>query len=354
MSDYKDSVNKAIGKKVDGIMEELPDCARRFLKQKAGAGKAEKTLLAYAQDLQGYFRYLCENNAYFAEKGVPGITSEDLSQMKAEDAAEFLMSLRQLKLATQKHYRTVLNQFYKFLVQMDEVPKNPFELIPISRKETADLHFLDIEEQAAFMDAVVNQGTLSDRQRLTSEKNQVRDTAICFLFLSTGIRVSELVGLDITDLDLKHHKFRVTRKGAREHTEDVYVSDRAQTLLEDYLQIRKDRYSPLPSDQALFLTEGRRIRKDGSTERIRQPGHRISVKTVERLVKKYVDASVPEKAGQITPHKLRTTFAENVLQKTGNLELTKDLLGHRNIASTTHYVTTTEKEKEEARNLMEP
>ncbi len=352
MSAYKDAVNREISMQVKELSRQLPDPARQFLLHKAAGGSSERTLLSYSQNLLNYFRYLCENNSYFAKKRIPDITVDDLADMTTEDASEFLVSLRTGKLSTQKHYRTTLNQFYKFLVQTDRIRKNPFEMTSITHKEAQNIHFLDEDEQKMFMEGIENQRGLTGKQKAAAEKNQVRDTAICAIFLSTGIRVSELVGLDLSDIDLKHHRFTVTRKGAREHTEDVYMSDSAEERLLDYLDIRET-YAPAPSDKAVFLTEGRLVRKDGNKERVKEPGHRISVKTVERLVKKYVEANVPEKAGKITPHKLRTSFAENVLRKTGNVELTKDLLGHRNIASTTHYVTTTEEEKEKARNITE-
>ena len=295
-------------------------------------------------------RYLQDNNSCIKSKAISQIAYEDLSSLTHEDASEFLVSLRDNKLATQKHYRATLNQFYKYMVFTEKVSRNPFEFTKMQHKEQANLKFLDNDEKMLFINNVSSGSGLSKHQKTAHEKNKERNMAICALFLSTGIRISELVGLDLPDIDMSHHRLIVTRKGARERTDDVYMSDDAEEALRAYMTIR-DRYSPAPSDKAVFLSEGRMKKTENG--KIKEPGSRISVKTVERMVAKYVDTSVPEKAGKITPHKLRATFAETILQKTGNIELTKDLLGHKNIASTTHYVTTTEDEKKNARNLTQ-
>ena len=167
-------------------------------------------------------------------------------------------------------------------------------------------------------------------------KASKRDTAICTVFLDTGIRVSELVGMNIKDINFGRHGIKVYRKGGNFDT--VYMSDHAEEILQDYLQNARDSYKPDKSEQAVFLN------RDGA---------RMSVRSVEKLVKKYMNSSVPDKADRITPHKLRTTFAENMLQKTGDVEKVQKLMGHSSISSTMHYVTSTEEAIEAVRNLTE-
>ena len=117
-----------------------------------------------------------------------------------------------------------------------------------------------------------------------------------------------------------------------------YFSDSAGEYLQTYLDCR-EKYKPLPNERAVFLNRS---------------GERISVRSVELMVKKYISASVPSETKRITPHKLRSTYAETMLKATGgDLERVQKLLGHSSITSTTHYVASTEEEKEAVRNLSD-
>ncbi len=116
------------------------------------------------------------------------------------------------------------------------------------------------------------------------------------------------------------------------------MSDRAEEILSDYIENARPEYAPAEKEEAVFLNRS---------------GQRISVRAIQKLVKKYMLSSVPDKADRITPHKLRTTFAENMLMKTGDVEKVQKLMGHSSISSTMHYVTSTEEAIEAVRNLSQ-
>ena len=164
---------------------------------------------------------------------------------------------------------------------------------------------------------------LSKRQKLSLDKNMLRELCICSLLLDTGIRVSELVGIDIDDINMNKNMIYINRKGAKEG--HVYFSQDMKMLLEEYLEFR-EYYSPTDDERALFLA---------STAK--NKGHRLSVRSVQLLVKKYAIAAKIPKARQITPHKLRSSFAMDALKATGNLALVQKMLGHDNISTTTIY-----------------
>ena len=142
--------------------------------------------------------------------------------------------------------------------------------------------------------------------------------------------------MNMKDINFAKHGIRVFRKGGNFDT--VYMSDKAEEIMTDYLENGRPSYKPSDKEEAVFLNRS---------------GSRISVRSVEKLVKKYMLSAVPDKADRITPHKLRTTFAENMLLKTGDVEKVQKLMGHSSISSTMHYVTSTEEAIEAVRNLSQ-
>ncbi len=144
--------------------------------------------------------------------------------------------------------------------------------------------------------------------------------AILSLFLGTGIRVSELVGLDLEDVDFSTNSFLITRKGGSKAI--LYFSDEVSEPLKAYIKLRNE-LTPSPDGEgALFLS---------------LQNKRISVRAVEIMVKKYATAAAPLKK-RLSPHKLRSTFGTNLYHETGDIYLVADVLGHKDVNTTKrHY-----------------
>ena len=178
---------------------------------------------------------------------------------------------------------------------------------------------LDIDEVARLLDNVESGEQLTGKQLAYHEKTKVRDLALLTLFLGTGIRVSECVGLNIDDIDLKNNGIKIVRKGGNEVI--VYFGDEVLEALLPYLEERK-RIEALPGHtNALFLSMQRK---------------RMSVRSVENLVKKYAKTVTTMK--NITPHKLRSTYGTNLYNETGDIYLVADVLGHKDVNTTKkHY-----------------
>ena len=265
------------------------------------------------------------------------------------DIAEFLHDLRMPKKrssnagesvcseTTIMHYMVSLNRLFNYLAAHRYIKSNPVELIRRGRVKKKEIVYLERDEKQELLDTIETGEKLTERQRKFHDvKTSKRDTAICTIFLDTGIRVSELVGMNLNDINFNRHGIRVFRKGGNFDT--VYMSDRAEEILSDYIENGRPEYSPAEKEEAVFLNRS---------------GQRISVRAIQKLVKKYMLSSVPDKADRITPHKLRTTFAENMLMKTGDVEKVQKLMGHSSISSTMHYVTSTEEAIEAVRNLSQ-
>ncbi len=152
--------------------------------------------------------------------------------------------------------------------------------------------------------------------------------------LGTGIRVSELVGLDINNIDFNTNGILIRRKGGKEAT--VYFGDEVYTALTDYLEIRNRIIPEAGSENALFLS---------------LQNKRMSVRSVENLVKKYASIVTPLK--HITPHKLRSTYGTTLYQETGDIYLVAEVLGHKDVNTTRkHYAAIENDRKYRARNIV--
>ena len=143
--------------------------------------------------------------------------------------------------------------------------------------------------------------------------------ALFTLFLGTGIRVSECVGLDIDDVDFKNNSIKVTRKGGNEMY--VYFGDEVQEALEDYIVSVRSHIVPVEGhENALFYSSQRK---------------RITVRAVQNLVSKYTSYITNK---HITPHKFRSTYGTTLYKETGDIYLVADVLGHKDVNTTRkHY-----------------
>ena len=178
---------------------------------------------------------------------------------------------------------------------------------------------LDGDEVLNIIDTAESGTGLSPHQRAYHEKNKVRDRAILMLFLGTGIRISELVGLNNDDLNFKDNSFVVTRKGGSKSI--LYFDDDVAAALQRYLEYKEMNYEDLKEPNALFVSSNR---------------SRITVRAVENMVQKYAKIVSPLK--KISPHKLRSTYGTALYKATGDIYIVADVLGHKDVNTTRkHY-----------------
>ena len=188
--------------------------------------------------------------------------------------------------------------------------------------EKAIIH-LEPDEVAIFLDSLESyEKELTGRKKDFFLKTKVRDIAIVTLFLGTGIRVSECVGLDLNDVNFRENSIRIIRKGGNEAV--LYFGEEVEKALLDYIEGPRAQIAQqaLPGEEnALFFSLQKK---------------RISVHAVENLVEKYAREFVPQK--KITPHKLRSTFGTALYQETEDIYLVADVLGHSDVGTTRkHY-----------------
>lgn len=196
-----------------------------------------------------------------------------------------------------------IRSFFRFLLRRGIIAKNPAELIATPKKEQRLPFHLDIDQATTLMEAPD-----------VAQKHVLRDRAILELLYSSGLRVSELTGLDFTELDLAGGMVRVTGKGGKERI--VPVGCRAQAALQEYIDQRENN----TGKGAVFLNTR---------------GDRINRRNVARIVRAHVAQIAAFK--EISPHTLRHTFATHMLEGGADLRAIQELLGHASLSTTQKY-----------------
>ena len=332
---YHVALSKNYTVKIRALLAELPVLCGSFFRA-IDSQTSVLTRYAYAVDLRGFFQFAAQQSDLFAGQDIPSLTAADLEKVQAYHIELFLSEVS----FYQKGDREWINQerakarklsslrsFFKFLHKQEYLPTNVAALVDIPKLSEKAIIRLEPNEVANLLDLAENGEGLTDRQKAYHASTKLRDVAILTLFLGTGIRISELVGIDCTDIDFENNAFVVTRKGGNEDI--LHFGDEVHTALSDYLAIR-EKFSPLSGhEQALFLSLQRR---------------RMNVRTVELLVKKYAALATPLK--KITPHKLRSTYGTMLYHETEDIYLVADVLGHKDVNTTRkHYAASSEEHK---------
>lgn len=307
---------------------------------------ASRTRIAYAYDLRIFFHFLQETNPYFKNKELKDISIDDLDKLKVFDIEEYMEYLKYYSNDEHDTYGKVnkergisrkissLKAFYNYFYKSEMIKTNPAALVTLPKKHEKEIIRLDADEVALLLDFVENGDGLTEKQLAYHKKNKIRDLAIMTLMLGTGIRVSECVGIDIKDVDLKNDGVKVHRKGGKEVI--VYFGDEVRAVLLDYMEERKRIIPEKGHENALFLS---------------MQNKRISVRSIENMVKKY--SALVTNIKHITPHKLRSTYGTNLYKETGDIYLVADVLGHSDVNTTRkHYAAIQEDRRRSAKNAV--
>lgn len=299
-----------------------------------------RTVLGYARDLEIFCLYLKEQNPLINDYN--DITPDLLDCLKMKDITEYLIFLDSYKRENDVKDKcnneegrarklSALKSFWKWATQSEVLQSNPTILVAAPRLHNKEVVQLNPDESSSLLKAVQSGASLTDNQLKNSRNLIDRDAAIIALFLGTGIRVSELVGIDMKDIDFKENSILITSKGGDQ--KKVYFSGDVKEFLLQYIE--NTRREPADGSDALFLS---------------RRGTRLSVRGVEHMVKKHTKNTIPQK--RIYPHRFRSSYGTHVYLNSKDLFLASDALGHKNLSSVKRYIRIDEERRKSVANMV--
>lgn len=305
-------------------LDEFPPILREFASYKTAIqGCSPKTSSEYLLDLRTFFRYLLAKDNHidpdsdeFFEIDISEINVEYIKGITAERIYDFLLytgNVRKNMWSSKARKLSAIKALFKFMsVKRGYLEENPAANIESPKRKKTLPKFLSLEESRLLLDTVRND---------VHSKSRLRDLCIITLFLNCGMRLNELVGISLDDLDRELMHVRVLGKGNKERI--IYLNDACKKVVADYLiQIRLNEQNKYIPDKALFLSNR---------------NSRITDKMVQKVVYKYLDMSGLG-SKHYSVHKLRHTAA-TLMYQTGNVDIRvlKDILGHEQLNTTQIY-----------------
>ncbi|MEA2004998.1 MAG: tyrosine recombinase XerC [Acidobacteriota bacterium] len=265
-----------------------------FLTHEKNASK--HTIASYRRDLYQLAEYL----------GKRKITLKDIDNVVLRG---FLATLyeKQNKKSTVARKLAAIRSFFQFCLRKKILDDNPAKVVSTPKQEKHMPSFMSEDEMSIFLDLPQSKKPLD-----------LRDKAILELLYATGIRVSELVGIDLEDVNFQEKLIRVKGKGKKERL--VPFGKKAEESMRVYFQSRYIIHDGEIDQEALFLN---------------YKGQRITSRSIERVVDKYIQRSALHR--KISPHSLRHSFASHLLSRGADLRVIQELLGHESLATTQKY-----------------
>ncbi len=319
--------NKNNMKKLNDLLVNLPAfCSVFFIGTQDTT--TPLTRINYAIDLKTFFNYLVTYESEFLNKQIKDLSLTDMDQITAQTIERYLAYLSYydkdngvvLTNGERGKLRKLssLRAFFKYFFNKDMFKSNVASKVKSPKLHEKPIIRLEPQETQELMYFCDTLNGFSNHQKKYNEKFKTRDNAILSLFLTTGIRVSECVGLNVDDFNFSLNSFRVTRKGGNQVI--LYFGEETSKILQDYLKYRETLNIP-KEERAMFLSSQNK---------------RMMVRTMEYLVKKYAKVATPLK--NITPHKLRSTYGTNLYKETKDIYIVAEVLGHKDVNTTKkHY-----------------
>ncbi len=347
--DYRLVVDEKRMLQIREITKELPPACADYLRA-ISTTTTTLTRLAYAYDLRIFFLFLHHEIPRFAKYQnlyeLTDLDIESITQRELEQYVEYLTiyfpqeeeradkAIRNNELGIMRKISS-LRSFFAYLFKSNRISRNVATLISLPKIHEKPILRLEMDEISKMLSVIETGDKLTPRQKAYQIHTRTRDFAIISLFLGTGIRVSECVGINLEDIDFDQNAFLVTRKGGNQVI--LYFPDEVATALQSYYDERIE-IEPFPGhEEAFFLSLQKK---------------RISQRAVQNLVKKYAAVAAPLKK-KISPHKLRSTFGTNLYNETGDIYLVADVLGHSDVNTTRkHYAAMSQARRKEAAKFV--
>ena len=322
----------------ESIEKELPKFLRGYFAYLKG-NVLPMTRLAYLHDIKFFFNYLMEETDLTRAKDLTQITAEDLNGVQAVDVNMFIDYCRKYKVETKNavymyenanktlaRKKSSVSVLFKYLYRDGLIEKNitdGFDPIRVPKPGEKEIKALQDDEVMIMLDAVTSGTGLTAHERSYWEKTRLRDKAILILFLTYGLRLSELQQLNVSSFNFSRGEFKIYKKRGKESIMPLNIS--ATEVVRDYIDRER------PHEEKI---------QDGHTDALflSLQGRRITERQIRDLVKKYTSIALntSRKAGY-SPHKLRATAATSLIGRGNSIYDVAALLDHEQVTTTQLY-----------------
>ena len=340
-SDKPDNVIKKendIYMECENLEEQLPRFLRGYFAYLKG-NVLPMTRLAYLHDVRFFMQYLIDETDLTEAKTTKEIKLSDLNKVKAVDVNLFIDYCRKYKVVEDKvvtYYtndnkslarkKSSVSVLFKYLYRDELVEKNitdGFDPIRVPKPGEREIKALQDDEVMIMLDAVTTGQGLTDKERNYWEKTKKRDKAILIMFLTYGLRLSELQQLNVSSFQWGRGEFKIYRKRGKESI--MPLNESVTAVIHDYLDNERKPDSEIADEHkdALFLS---------------LQGKRMTERQIRELVKKYTSIALnTSRKGGYSPHKLRATAATSLIGRGNSIFDVAALLDHEQVTTTQLY-----------------
>lgn len=301
----------------------LPDIISEFYYDLSGSNKSYMTLEKYVDYVMDFVNFIkpADKNTFYKDIK-PIDINKYMSSIRNKNVNGNIIRLGDSIRATRW---SALNTFFEFLKDNGYIMENPVSFTKRPKvKDEHEVIYLTEDEIQIVLNNIKGKATYREMNR---------DLCIVGLAISTGLRVSALVQINISDINFENRTIKVIEKGQKYRT--VSFGENTEKLIKSWLEDRELFYKPYYGSDALFTS---------------QKKCRINTDAVRKIVNKYTNDVIPK---HITPHKLRSTACTLLYSKTNDLYLCAEVLGHKNVSTTQRYTKVFDEKKEKATNILD-
>lgn len=352
--EYRDKIEKEQKAAIARLLDALPPYVTDYNNYKKSK-VAVKTRREYIQDIHTFFLFLKESNPYLKNKEMRDIPLDALSSLKLDDFGEYENWLQDEDTGngynspvTIKRKKSSLRSLFDYLYASEKIDVNPVAKIEkgkADRKDRKDIRVLSDDERLLFLarfdeNFVLAEEKLQEAKKKAEKANKSvsgaalmkpaivkRDKAIVYLFLGSGLRISELCAVNCADIVPELKRINVIRKGDEHNkkilrSDHVLLSDEVMSVLMEYMEEYREiiGYDTNNYD-ALFLSSKHT---------------RITPRAIEQMVKDYAEETLGKGCG-VHPHVLRASYGDRYFERTGNILATSEVMNHASVDVTSQY-----------------
>lgn len=297
-------------------------------------GESINTQIGYCIDLRIFLEYL-QKFKFRDVEALESFTVEHMGKVRAEDIIRFKAYLKEYQSTyispdgktvtrTRRNSSYGINRklsavrgLFSYLYKTDQIPENVTDKVDMNKLHQKIKKPLSTQETLRLLNILYHgEGFFTGRHLTEYLRSKQRDIAILISYLGTGVRVSELVNLNIQDVCFDTSSFIVTRKGGDE--QEIFMPVQVENELYNYIQVRNE-LDGIKDKDALFIS---------------RQGKRMTVSSVEKMLKKYCTCAGIIDPDKSRPHALRRTFACRLLEDGVDIKMVAELMGHKNIEVT--------------------